>query len=166
MTEWRAVPGFPKYLVSDKGDVWSTHQWRRQRGRLLLGSMTTKGYPTVQIMQPGVGVRHFYRHTLVAEAFLGPRPEGLEVRHLDGNALNCSVSNLAYGTRSDNMLDMVRHGMHRNAIKTHCPKGHSYSAENTVLDASSGSRRCRICRREQLQAAEARYKARKRGVAA
>lgn len=34
----------------------------------------------------------------------------------------------------------------RNAIKTHCPQGHEYSAANTYL-SPSGSRICRICNR-------------------
>jgi len=43
---------------------------------------------------------------LVALAFLGPRPEGHETRHLDGNRLNNRLDNLAYGTRSQNQLDV------------------------------------------------------------
>lgn len=49
-----------------------------------------------------------------------------------------------------------------NAAKTHCPKGHEYTPENTIIDPSvggkNGGRRCKICRREQ---AKARYDARK-----
>lgn len=56
-------------------------------------------------------------HRLVAEAFLGPRPEGLDIRHLDGNAGNNQVDNLAYGTRSQNNQDSVRLGKHRLTLE-------------------------------------------------
>lgn len=49
-----------------------------------------------------------------------------------------------------------------NAAKTHCPKGHEYTPENTIVDLSvggkNGSRRCKTCRREQKRAS---YQARK-----
>ena len=35
-----------------------------------------------------------------------------------------------------------------NAIKTHCPKGHRYTQDNTYVDPR-GSRRCRECRKLQ-----------------
>lgn len=49
-------------------------------------------------------------HTLVARTFLGPRPPGQDVRHLDGNPCNNRVDNLAYGTRTENILDVYRIG--------------------------------------------------------
>lgn len=42
-------------------------------------------------------------HILVAEAFLGPRPGGMEeCRHLDGDKLNNRADNLRWGTRPGN----------------------------------------------------------------
>lgn len=41
--------------------------------------------------------------TLVAEAFLGPRPKGLDVSHEDEDGLNNIASNLAYRTRKYNL---------------------------------------------------------------
>lgn len=49
-------------------------------------------------------------HSLVATAFWGPRPEGQEVRHLDGNPKNNRADNLAYGTRTENILDVYKTG--------------------------------------------------------
>lgn len=89
-----------------------------------------------------------YVHQLVAHVHIGPCPPGQDVRHLDGNPANNDASNLAYGTRSQNVLDSVAHGTHRsaNADKTHCPRGHPYNEANTYIDPS-GRRRCRTCRR-------------------
>lgn len=51
-------------------------------------------------------------HRLVAEAWIGPCPNGQEVCHGEGGQLDNSVSNLRYGTRSDNGLDKRRDGTH------------------------------------------------------
>jgi len=44
-------------------------------------------------------------------AFVGPCPEGMECRHLDGNPGNNNLENLAWGTREENMKDRVDHGV-------------------------------------------------------
>lgn len=49
-------------------------------------------------------------HMLVAEAFLGPRPIGQEVRHKDDDRTNPRLDNLEYGTRQDNVNDMMGRG--------------------------------------------------------
>ena len=41
-------------------------------------------------------------HRLVAKAFLGECPEGLEVDHIDNNSINNDISNLQYITGADN----------------------------------------------------------------
>jgi hypothetical protein len=43
--------------------------------------------------------KSLYIHQAVALHFLGPRPSGYVVRHLDGNRYNNHVSNLCYGTQ-------------------------------------------------------------------
>jgi hypothetical protein len=50
-------------------------------------------------------------HRIVVQAFDGPppTPEHTDVRHLDGVKTNNELTNLRYGTRSENMLDVVRH---------------------------------------------------------
>ena len=83
-------------------------------------------------------------HSLVALAFLGTRPDGFDVRHLDGDRLNCALANLAYGTRSENQRDKRRHGTDHNVAKTHCPKGHPYDEANTRIPPIGG-RDCRAC---------------------
>ena len=112
-----------------------------------------RGYLTVELWRDGksktVGV-----HQLVALAFLGPRPEKQEVRHLDGNPLNNHLTNLAHGTRRQQRLDDVRNGNHNQAKKTHCPQGHPYDAINTKL--YQGRRYCRACKRAHENAKNAR----------
>lgn len=44
------------------------------------------------------------------EAFVGPRPIGSLIRHLDGDHTNNRPFNLAYGTQIENMADALDHG--------------------------------------------------------
>jgi hypothetical protein len=140
--EWRPIPGYERlYRVSSLGRVESTPR-PRTRGGLLRQKIGKRGYPAVSLCKDGHQTTHEV-HRLVALAFLGPRKEGHEVRHLDGNPLNCRAVNLAYGTRSENAQDKRRHGTEYNAAKTHCPQGHPYDEGNTYV--WSGRRRCRTC---------------------
>lgn len=100
--QYREIHGFPKYRVGNDGSVWSSFRgpWRR-----LSFSQTPTGYRQVQL-----GFRnHRYVHRLVLEAFVGPCPDGLECRHLDGNKANNRASNLCWGTRRENCDDKMKH---------------------------------------------------------
>lgn len=138
---WRPIPSCPGYFADTAGRILS----RRRGGPRLLTQIANprSGYLQVGLFLDRRLVTRTV-HTLVAEAFYGPRPPGLVVRHLDGDELNVEAANLAYGTTSQNVLDEVRHGTHAQAAKTHCPQGHPYDAVNTHM-AKSGGRRCRRC---------------------
>ena len=149
--EWRPVVGFDGYEVSDQGRVRS---WKWKQVRVLTGRRHGRcGHVDVHISGPGGKSRPFV-HRLVMEAFVGPKPPGLETRHLDGDPTNNRLSNLRYGTVSENQLDSVRHGTHVEARKTHCPKGHPYDEQNTrwYRKPNGGrGRRCRACVAEQAR---------------
>jgi len=74
--------------------------------------MQAYGYLGVHLSREGYSKMHAI-HRLVAEAFLGPCPEGLEVAHNDGDPRNPRLENLRYTTRSDNNMDKVKHGTHQ-----------------------------------------------------
>jgi hypothetical protein len=142
---WRDVVGYEGlYRVSSLGRVMSLPR-TTTRGGLLKQNVGTNGRLEVNLTRNGQQKVHRV-HSLVAEAFLGPRPTGMEVRHLDGNATNNSAGNLAYGTHAENMDDMRRHGSSGHRRKTHCPKRHEYTPDNTVYN-SKGGRACRECAR-------------------
>lgn len=122
--EWRAVVGFEgEYEVSNLGRVRSLDRVKMYQrvdqysGRMLTVSRRHKGI----MLRPGtmerghqfvvLGKRHgFCVHVLVLNAFVGPRPEGLECCHADGDPANNDVSNLRWDTRLANVQDMIRHG--------------------------------------------------------
>jgi hypothetical protein len=94
-----------------------------------------------------LGGRKRYIHDLVLETFVGPKPPGACVRHLNGNSRDNRLENICYGTYSENMYDRVAHGNHPHAGKTHCKRGHEFTPENTYVIPASGSRQCLTCRR-------------------
>src|SRR5688572_33310467 len=114
MTEvWHPVVGAVGfYEVSDLGRIRSIDRVvrggngrsRRHKGRLISPSRVPAGHLTLTLSL-GERRKSDWLHWLVAAAFLGLCPEGMEVRHLDGNPANNRLTNLAYGTRSDNAFD-------------------------------------------------------------
>ncbi len=123
---WKKVIGFPGYEVSSLGRVKS--HWRRRAAGYGRGSVSTidpsyevikklekssAGYTNVNLAYGEAGRRKKVSqdvHVLVLTYFKGPRPQGYEARHLDGNKSNNKVSNLEWGTVEENTRDRFRHG--------------------------------------------------------
>lgn len=66
--------------------------------------------------------RDVFVHRLVLEAFVGPCPEGMETLHDDNDRTNNKLGNLKWGTRQENVNDMVRHGTKPLGDRTHSAK--------------------------------------------
>ena len=153
MTEqWRTVPGFPAYEVSDQGRVRSIdHHTVNSLGRKLFyrGRVRKlrddgRGYLRVNLSNgPVWSVKHVHR--IVLEAFVGPRPDGMHACHANDISTDNRLENLRWDTASANGLDMVRNGRGFNARKTHCPQGHEYTPDNTYLSQGGRRRQCREC---------------------
>jgi hypothetical protein len=161
--QWLPVLGYEGlYEVSSAGQIRSLDrpgkrgQVRRSR-ILALHPNPGSGY-----LEAGLSVDGRTRtrrvHQLVAAAFIGPRPPGREVRHLDGDKLNNQAGNLAYSSHSENCLDKGRHGTDYNASKTHCLHGHAFDDANTYTDPD-GHRQCRTCSRESKRRSRAEGRA-------
>ncbi|WP_067496874.1 NUMOD4 motif-containing HNH endonuclease [Nocardia ignorata] len=154
--EWRPVVGWERlYEVSDKGRVRSldrivshvgnfSGEWH-VRSRILREDVVRDGHHRVCLSRDGLTTT-VQVHVLVATHFIGPAPAGAVCRHLDGDPGNNVVDNLAWGTVSDNQKDAVGHGTHKEARKTHCPRGHELVEPNLVAALSRrGKRSCRAC---------------------
>lgn len=98
---WKPVYGYEgKYQVSDAGRVKSGS------GKILKeASKTPMRYRCVSL-----GGKYKTISSLVLEAFVEPRPDRQVVRHLNGNAQDDRLCNLAWGTQSENILDKIKHG--------------------------------------------------------
>lgn len=70
------------------------------------------GYLQVLVQLDGKRIYPHVAH-LVLEAFIAPRPEGMQACHNDGNPQNNYLDNLRWDTPSNNNFDKVRHGTHQ-----------------------------------------------------
>ncbi|MDK7147208.1 NUMOD4 motif-containing HNH endonuclease [Corynebacterium kroppenstedtii] len=153
---WRPVVDYEGiYEVSDQGRVRSLDRIitqhdgmkRPMRGRILRQQVRDDGHTQVVMKYMGVAATRKV-HRLVAMAFLGPCPEGMEVCHNNGNPADNRLSNLRYGTRSENMYDRVKHGDHPLAAKKKCIRGHLLDHPNLVPSyVIQGQRNCLACSR-------------------
>lgn len=63
------------------------------------------------------------------------------------NIKNCfNPEHLYVGNTSNNTRDQVITGVHNNARKTHCSRGHEFTKENTYK-AARGTRDCKTCQK-------------------
>jgi hypothetical protein len=103
----KPIPEFPHYIISKDGIVWSNKK-RKQR---LNPSINKDGYCYLTLRG---GERKYYRtiHRLVLETFIGPRPQKMQCRHLNGNRTDNRLENLRWGTSKENEADKRRHKTH------------------------------------------------------
>lgn len=121
--EWRPIAWkdgleYPAYSVSNLGYV------RREISRFghisvrqLKGWVGPGGYVYVGFGESGPPRKNrapVAVHRLVAWAFLGPQPEGLEPNHIDGDKTNNAVTNLEWLSRSDNHRHAYRLGLRKH----------------------------------------------------
>lgn len=112
MTGLLPIRSTPGYFAGDDGHIYSTRsRWGSTAPRRLSEKPTHDGYMRVRVVRvAGQPVRSQAVAPLIAEVFRGPRPEGMQVRHLDGVKTNNTPENLAYGTPLDNARDRDAHG--------------------------------------------------------
>lgn len=140
--EWREVVNYPRYEVSNIGRVRRIASGRVLKTQYRAGGVRY-GYVNLYYASGKRSFRAIYVHRLVAEAFI-PNPDNLPlVLHGIEGVLDNSVLNLRWGNNSDNMKDRIRDGTCVNSLKTHCPRNHEYSPDNTSW--WRGSRKCRTC---------------------
>lgn len=103
---WKIIPGTP-YSVSSAGEV-RNDRTGRVLVPMMVGSKNNKRAKVV-LCYDGIQQGRMVHH-LVAEAFIGPRPDGHVIRHKNDDRTDNRARNLCYGTQSENMADAVRNG--------------------------------------------------------
>lgn len=113
--EWRDVPGYEGwYQVSSAGRVRRIKNARATHpGKILRPAPNPKGYQMVKLFKgSSASAKTIPVHTLVAAAFLGPRPDGLEINHKDCIKAHNIPENLEYVTTKQNIHHAIKNGMH------------------------------------------------------
>jgi hypothetical protein len=110
---WGQFGSYELYEASTHGQIrsWNSRGRRRKKPIIIRQVPKDTGYMTVKLSLNGKTTTKQVSH-LVAQAFIGPRPEGMYVCHNDGNPLNNRADNLRYDTPKGNMGDRARHGTH------------------------------------------------------
>lgn len=115
---WADIPGCPGYQASDLGNIRTVDRTvicrdgslGRVKGTMLKPQPMRHGYVEVVINLGGGQRKHRSIHSLVAETFLGPNPDGLDVMHLNGIRTDNRAANLQYGNRSENLHSTYAYG--------------------------------------------------------
>lgn len=120
--ELRDVPGWPGYLVGSDGSVWSRLRRRPLPGRkgteIVMGDTPRQlkpkvgrdGYPAITLTNCGAR-KSAKVHRLVAECFLGPIPDDMQVNHKNGIKRDCRLVNLEIVTPTENRRHAYRTGL-------------------------------------------------------
>lgn len=115
---FKQLKDFPAYRVSSFGRIQSRWQKRATYAGFLKSDVwkdikageNQKGYKQL-VLCDGFGKKKTVRvHNLVAEEFIGKKPAGMVVRHIDNNPRNNRLENLAYGTYLENERDKIENG--------------------------------------------------------
>ena len=114
--KWKPVTGFPGYFVSDLGRIVSVC---RGSWRFLRGTITPKGYVHVVMRKEGKRYPSFV-HVIVLESFVGPRPEGFQCDHINGDPADNRLENLHWVTPVENRRNPVTCKRFSVSIERHC----------------------------------------------
>ena len=147
LLEWR--PGEPRRDFERRmfcnRDCWSKgkrKQWRKRFWAKVDQRGPDECWPWTGCLHQGYGEflvadrRTRRAHIIMAQEFHGEGGPGLEVRHLCGNRACVNPNHLKWGTRQENMHDMVLHGTSVaklrprdvRIIRWRLGKGHSHAA--------------------------------------
>jgi hypothetical protein len=121
---WVPIDGHPGYEISSRGRARSVDRTietvrgpRHYPGKMLKATRlyprkNAEPYLVLHLGRPREGSPRTWKlvHVLVATAFLGERPEGMEVCHFNGHHRDNRAENLRWDTHKNNAADMVRHG--------------------------------------------------------
>lgn len=111
MEIWKDIPEYEHtYQVSNLGRVRRlSGSYKCHKDRILKPGIKNTGYKIVSLWKNNKQRMHRVCK-LVLETFIGPCPDGMECRHLDGNSGNDILTNLKYGTKQENINDKFLHG--------------------------------------------------------
>lgn len=106
--EW--IPGYEgRYAITRQGRVFSVPR-SGTRGGWLKQSPNSQGYLRVNLTNPNGSQSTKNVHVLVLLTYDGPKPEGMQACHNNGDKTDNRLENLRWDTPSSNNLDKRKHG--------------------------------------------------------
>ena len=103
---WKKVIDFDSYEVSNEGDIRNAIT-----GKIRKAYVGKRGYLQLcMVSNDGKSITKRV-HCIVARAFLGERPDGFLIDHIDTNKLNNYANNLEYVTSAENSRRAEVHGL-------------------------------------------------------
>lgn len=112
---WKPIAGYEGlYEVSNFGRVRFLI-WRggtNPEGGIMKGNKQAHGYIHYCLTDKNKIKRTHLAHILVANAFIGKRPIGFDVNHLNGNKDDNRADNLEYVSRIENIHHAIKSGLH------------------------------------------------------
>lgn len=95
---------FPGYFATEDGRIWSTKTDKFLKHWIQAGYDCVNFYDGHKMIKKTV-------HSLIADTFIGKRPHGMCIGHLDGNKNNNHLTNIRYVTYSENNgSHRIKHG--------------------------------------------------------
>jgi hypothetical protein len=136
------------YSVDENGNVYSHDRVTERRhkkndGTIVISEMKIRGkkirlykakngYYVVNLHKNGQ--KQVYVHSLVADAFIGKRPSGFTINHIDGNKLNNSVNNLEYCTYKENNYHAKKLGLNKHNLSDYIKKSPVAKLDKDTLE--------------------------------
>lgn len=145
-TVFKPIPDWDGYYIDKNGRVLSFmvvgSKQRREdfnKPRFLKHQLSSTGYPCVSIFNNGKR-KAILIHHIVAQLFIGERPEHMVIDHIDGNRENCNVENLRYITQGENVMrseirKKFKNGKAYNIIIKFNGKLYNFSSWNETIRA-------------------------------
>lgn len=85
------IEGF-NYFVDEDGHIWN------KRMRMLRPRLNNHGYPQVRLVREDGVIIQKLIHIIVMETFVGPKPKGCDVDHINYDRTDNRLENLRYVT--------------------------------------------------------------------
>ena len=110
-----------KYEINENGTILRNVETKNEIKIKLDMHHSNKGYYAGFICFQGKSKRLMI-HKLVAECWLGEKPDGMEIDHIDRNSLNNHYTNLRYVSHSEQMKNRVLSDRIIDQAKLNCKK--------------------------------------------
>lgn len=153
--EWRPIIGWEGYYeASNRGRIRSLERIvakqdgsaQKVEAKILKGTRRKSGTVFVSLRRSSKS-KELPVARLVLEAFEGPTPGGIEIRHRNGDVGNNQLSNLDRVLPFQNDPDANVEEADKKAKRSHCKRGHEFNAANTIYrrEKLKTRRNCRAC---------------------